>query len=124
MLIRRSGISFSPFLARKMAAYSLPLVLVGLFNFILFGADKYFLRIFLDTQAVGVYSLGFKFGIILWFLIVRPFQKIWRPFVFSNLNEKDIKQKIAKIGLFWAVDGQRGFVARPGTGKRTHHGIG
>jgi O-antigen/teichoic acid export membrane protein len=61
---------------RKQAAYSFPLSLGGIGEFILNYGDRYFLRQTVSLSAIGVYSLAYKIGMVIP-LVQYPFQLYW-----------------------------------------------
>jgi len=77
-MVRETGLSYSTAKAREMMWFSLPFMAVGALSFYLNFGDRYFLRLFGGgLDAVGIYSLGYKFGFLLTFIAGDPFTNIW-----------------------------------------------
>lgn len=75
--VRTVGIGFSLRLARRLASFSIPLILASLGAFYTTFGDRFFLRVYSGLDAVGLYSLGYKFGFMLCILTWTPFQLVW-----------------------------------------------
>lgn len=80
---RKVGFSFSKTVSINMVHYSLPLVPDTIFMLILHFADRYFLKMYVPLEVIGIYSLGYKFGFIIQFLITGPFNRAWGPYRFE-----------------------------------------
>lgn len=87
-LFRTTGFSFSLVKAREMLWFSLPFMAVGVLSFYLNFGDRYFLRLFGGgLDAVGIYSLGYKFGFMLTFIAGDPFFNVWDSEKFRIFRE-------------------------------------
>lgn len=78
---------------KKVLTFGLPLVPTGIAIFSLTYADRYFLKLYTDLDSVGIYALGYRFGILLSFLITQPFLLIWSAQMFE-IAKKDESEKI------------------------------
>lgn len=74
---RHVGAEFCFRSATRLASFSIPLIFAALGSFYVTFGDRYFLRIFVGLEEVGVYSLGYKFGFLLAMVTWRPFQQVW-----------------------------------------------
>ena len=74
---RHVGAEFCYKSARQLASFSIPLIFAALGSFYVTFGDRYFLRIFVGLEEVGIYSLGYKFGFLLAMVTWRPFQQVW-----------------------------------------------
>lgn len=72
--------------------FSLPLVPATLAVFVLNMGDRFMLSRFVDTAEIGVYSLGYKFGMLLGAFVGVPFLQAWEP-KRIELFEKDPEAK-------------------------------
>jgi O-antigen/teichoic acid export membrane protein len=59
--------------------YTAPLIFSGIFIFILNMGDRFLLNWLADLSAVGIYSLGYKFGMMLNVFVGEPFHLTWAP---------------------------------------------
>jgi len=90
---KECGINFSFPKARELVFFSLPLMLTGILAFYITFGDRYFLRIYGGLDSVGLYSLAYKFGFLLMFLVAGPFGAIWDSEKY-NIVKLDNAQKI------------------------------
>jgi O-antigen/teichoic acid export membrane protein len=75
-------------LAKELLRLSLPLVPSFAFLFILQHGNKYLLQWLRGLDAVGIYSIGFNFGMVL-NLLISAFQTAWYPHFMSFLDRRD-----------------------------------
>jgi O-antigen/teichoic acid export membrane protein len=68
---------------RAQLGFGLSLVPAGLAGFVLDLSDRFFLKHYASMDEVGLYSLGYRFGEIILFLVTAV-QLAWPQFVFSN----------------------------------------
>ena len=90
-----SGVKYNLFkfnLSRKMFTFGLPFFPAALFFMIMEMADRYLLLQFADVEAVGIYSIGYKMGSVLMFLIT-GFNLAWQP-LFHKEQQNDNRLEI------------------------------
>lgn len=73
---------------KQQLAFGLPLVPAGAAAFALDLADRWFIRYYYSVDDVGVYSLAYRFGEILLFIIT-AFQLSWGPFAYSHRRDPE-----------------------------------
>lgn len=95
--IRHAGAGFSTDLARSMAAFGGPLVVWSLANFVLVFSDRYFLRYYADTAAVGIYSLAYRFAMALTALGFQPFWMMWSQQRFEVAKRDDAQELFPRV---------------------------
>jgi O-antigen/teichoic acid export membrane protein len=76
-LVRLTGIRFVPRLARELIAYGWPLVASQVGSFVLHFSDRYYLRYYHALAIVGIYSLSYKFALLIGMFVSGPFHAIW-----------------------------------------------
>jgi len=86
-LFRRIKFSFSKQKLKELFNFGLPLIPGGLAAWTLTLADRYLLKFLSTSEQVGLYEIGYKFGMILNMLLVHPFRTAWLPFMFSIQKE-------------------------------------
>jgi O-antigen/teichoic acid export membrane protein len=74
--------------AKELVRLSLPLVPSFAFLFVLQHGNKYILQWLQGLDAVGLYSIGFNFGMVL-NLLVSAFQTAWYPYFMSFLDRRE-----------------------------------
>ncbi len=90
-----SNLSFEKL--KEAFSFSLPLVFSILFISMISYVDRFFIREMVGERALGIYAIGFSFGMILK-SIINSFEQVFVPWIFQHLSNKD-KQKIHKIKL-------------------------
>jgi O-antigen/teichoic acid export membrane protein len=90
--LRWSGLHFSIPKLKLLMRYGLPFIPSGIGLFAMNFADRFFLQRFAGLSEVGIYSLGYKFGMILNPLITSPYQTIFRPKMFELSKRDDAKE--------------------------------
>ena len=89
--IKKTGLHFSYPKFKEMLIYGLPLIPEGVGQFVLIFVDRFILQRFTTLSNVGIYSLGYKFGMIISPMITDPFLSIWRPKMFELANKENAK---------------------------------
>ena len=102
-VIRRAGFGFSTDELSRMLAFGLPLVPSGVSMWILTFADRYFLRFLSTPEQLGLYSLGYNFGLVINALLVGPFQNAFLPFTFSISREKDAEKTYSRVFTYFML---------------------
>lgn len=100
---RNIEFSFSRKIAKEMVRYSIPLVPATIFMFLLHFMDRYILKAYLPLEIVGIYSLGYKFGFIVQFLLTGPFNRIWGVYAFELHNENKAIMIYPKILTYYCL---------------------
>lgn len=107
--LRRAGFHFELQKLRRMMAFGLPFIPAGFFIFVLNMGDRYILNRLGNLSEVGIYALGYKFGMLLSAFLAQPFQSIWGPKRIEIFNNRDNRNEIFArvftyllLGLFFA----------------------
>lgn len=88
---------FSIDLAKKLLLFGLPLMPAQIFSWNLTTVDRFILQGLTDSETVGIYSLGYKIGLIFNVLVVAPFAVAWGPFLFSKATEPNAKDLYSRL---------------------------
>jgi O-antigen/teichoic acid export membrane protein len=75
--LRHIRLVFSLKKLKEMLSFGLPLVPAGFAMFIIHFSDRFFVQKFCSLNDLGLYSLGYKFGMILTVFLFAPFFRIW-----------------------------------------------
>jgi O-antigen/teichoic acid export membrane protein len=98
------GFHFDIEMLKKLISFGLPLVPAGLLIFTLNMGDRFIMNKMLDLGEVGIYSLGYKFGMLLSVVIGSPFASIWGPKrveIYENrINKDEIFARVFKYFTF------------------------
>lgn len=104
--IRRTGLVFSLAKLRELAVYSVPLVPAALGMFVQNFADRFVLEHVAGLAAVGIYSLGYKFGMMISELVVQPFLRIWGVSRFEAVEEagpESAREMMTKVFTYYVL---------------------
>lgn len=104
-IIKNTGLRFSVTDLKKMLGFGLPLVPAGLGAWIMTLADRFFLQFLSTPHELGLYSLGYKFGMVVQGLIVGPFTLAWAPFLWSVAKEKNAKEIYSSVLTYFVLVG-------------------
>jgi O-antigen/teichoic acid export membrane protein len=102
-VVRSVGLGFDGGLLRKMVRYGYPLVLVQLSLFGINFADRFFLQANGGFQQVGVYALGYKFGIMLNTLVVASFFQVWNAKSFEVVSDPGAPAFYARVFRYFTI---------------------
>jgi len=95
---------FSIFYAKKLLEFGVPMIPSTIAMFIVGLSDRYFLRFMTDLSQVGIYSLGYKIGFIIFVLIVSPFQLAWPTFSYDIAKKRaDHKEIFARVLTYFIL---------------------
>lgn len=95
--VKEIGIGFSYGKLRTVVAFGAPLMLTSATGFVVNFSDRFFLRHFSTLSTVGVYALGYKFGLMLSLLIVQPFDMIWQARLYDIGKRDQSGQTFARL---------------------------
>jgi O-antigen/teichoic acid export membrane protein len=90
---------FSRTVLREALSYGLPRVPHGLANQLMTVGDDWVLRAFGGLGAVGVYSIGERFGLTLK-LVLANFEYAWQPFYFETMKRPDAKRTFRLVTTY------------------------
>ena len=82
---------------KQMMSFGLPFLPAGIFSMLIEIADRYFLKWLTDMETVGLYSAGYKMGVLM-MLVVMGFNMGWQPFFLKQ--GKDQKIVFARISTY------------------------
>ncbi len=90
------GLTFSIIKFKKMASYSMPLVLSSIGVFIALYIDRIAIKDLLGLNELGTYGVAYRFAAVA-FLVMAGFQQSLSPLVFKNYKKKGTPVNISKI---------------------------
>jgi O-antigen/teichoic acid export membrane protein len=81
---------------RRLARFGLPFLPAGAFAMLMELADRYLLKIMTDIETVGIYSAGYKLGMLMLLLVV-GFNTGWHPFFLRQKDSRETRRMFARI---------------------------
>lgn len=97
----RTGIAFSPRALFSMLAFGLPFIPGALAMLVLHNGDRYILAEFRPLAEVGLYSLGYKLGMILSYAISVPFFNVWSTRMYAVADAPDGMRSYGKVATYY-----------------------
>jgi O-antigen/teichoic acid export membrane protein len=92
-----TGLHFDRRLYLSMLVYGIPLIVSDISAFVLTFSDRFFLNYYTNLSDVGIYSLAYKFGMLISMLFVAPFYQIWGTRMFDIYHRDDAKEIISRV---------------------------
>jgi O-antigen/teichoic acid export membrane protein len=96
----RTGRTFDFSMLREMLKFGLPLVPASAIGFFFNNGDRYFLNVYATRADVGIYSLGYKIGMLSMMLVLMPFGKIWSVSMVDISQQPDGRRELGKISTY------------------------
>jgi len=93
---------------KEIITISLPLIIHGLGATVITLSDRIFINEMVSTSAVGIYTVGYQFGMIM-FLVVTAFNLTWTPWMYELLSEEKEENKATIVKATYLVSG--GFIS-------------
>ncbi len=100
-LMRKVGWGFSLRLTSRLLRFSLPIVPANLASFIVNASDRYFIKAYFTIADVGLYSLGYRLGNVVFYLVRTPFMQIWTPRRFALFRDGAPPEIYAKVATYF-----------------------
>jgi len=71
---------------KEVFSFGFPLLFAGIFSMTIELSDRYIIKYLLEVEQVGVYSAGYKLGMLM-LLLVMAFNMAWQPFFLNKKNQ-------------------------------------
>jgi O-antigen/teichoic acid export membrane protein len=101
--LRQVSLQFSFEKLKAIVAFGAPLVITSAAAFTVNFSDRFFLRHFSTISDVGIYALGYKFGFMLSFLVVQPFDMIWGARMYEIAKQDNAGDVISRIFSYYSL---------------------
>ncbi len=88
---------------RQLLVFGGPLVLSNFTMFALNFSDRFFLRELRSIEMVGIYAVGYKFGYMLNFLVIQPFNMMWQARMFAIQKQPDHLRIFRQIFVLYSL---------------------
>ena len=89
-------------LLRQMLRFGAPLVFANLTMFTLNFSDRFFLQRLVSLDTVGVYAVGYKFGYLLNFVLIQPFNMMWQARMYVIHRRPDHRQVFGQVFVLYS----------------------
>jgi O-antigen/teichoic acid export membrane protein len=99
--LKQTGFKVDYRLLWNMLKFSLPLIPASISGFVVHTSDRYFIKTYFDLTSTGLYSLGYKFGVLIHQLITSPFIQIWNPRRIEYFGKEGYERIYARIFTYF-----------------------
>lgn len=99
--VKMCGLAFHMNKLKEMFYYSYPFVLASAGTVIINNSDRFFLKKFSSLAIVGLYALGYKFGMLMKALLIDSFAMSYGPFRFSIMKNHNAKEIYARVMTYF-----------------------
>lgn len=90
----------------RLLRYGFPLILLAFVTPVLTWSDRFFLKFFqIPLEDIGVYSIAYKFGMIINVFLVVPLQRGWGPMMYRLGVKEESRQYHRDVMFYFAVAG-------------------
>jgi len=76
---------------KRLWRFGAPLIITGLLSAVMHQGNRYFLRVFVDLDQVGLFSLAYMLGQGVNSLLLMPFKMIWGVVIYEIADQPDAK---------------------------------
>lgn len=101
-IIKYLRIEFDFPLFRQMLKFGLPTIPANFSAIVLQVADKPILKALTNYETVGIYSVNYKLGIPMMFLVTM-FEYAWKPFYLSHFEDRDAKPLFSRVLTYFTL---------------------
>ena len=103
-IFKNLHITWNTRLWKDLLKFGLPTVPAVLFAMVVALGDRFLIKHFFDQATVGIYSAGYKIGMIM-ALMVTAFRFAWHPFFLSLSDQENARETFARILTLFVVVG-------------------
>jgi len=100
VLLSQTGIHWRREPSHKLNSFGFPLLLTGLATFVIHFSDRFFLGRMASLQDVGIYSLAYKFGFLITYLVGEPFGRVWGVDVYKSTSSPGWSRNVGRASLY------------------------
>ncbi|MCP4614542.1 MAG: oligosaccharide flippase family protein [Planctomycetes bacterium] len=104
-IIKSIHFTFSVNLSKRLLRFAIPLVFGAVPVMLIDMIDRYFLNWLSTTEQVGIYTLGYKFGMMTKLFLVVPFALAWAPFAISIKDRSNARQTYQLAMIYFLLIG-------------------
>jgi O-antigen/teichoic acid export membrane protein len=99
----KTGLGFKSAYLRDMMNFGFPLILANLAIFALNFSDRFFLQHLRSLDLVGVYTVGYKIGFMINYMLISPFLIMWQSRMFAIQKQPDSSVIFGQLFVLYSV---------------------
>jgi len=96
---------------KKLFRYGAPLILLMIVTPVLSFSDRFFLNLFVPLSEIGIYSIAYRFGLLINMILVIPLQRGWSPMMYRLGIKEKSHQYYRDVMFYYGVIGALIFLA-------------
>ena len=89
----------------KLLKFGAPLMVLVLVTPVLSFSDRFFLNMFVPLSEIGIYSIAYRFGLLINMILVIPIQRGWGPMMYRLGIEEKSHQYYRDILFYYGIAG-------------------
>ena len=102
-MLKETGLKFSKPMLKEMIRYGLPLIPSDILAYVVSVSDRYFLNSFSGLTNTGIYSVGYRFGVLVNTFVASPFAQIWTPRRFEMHKDNESDKVFGTIFTYFCI---------------------
>jgi O-antigen/teichoic acid export membrane protein len=102
-LLPSIGLKISRDYTKKLIQFSLPIIVASLAMYYITFSSRYYLQFFRNIDAVGIYALANKFGMMLFSLVAVPFSEYWSARQFDMAKTEQADKLFGNVFFYMAL---------------------
>jgi len=103
MTLRETGLRYSWPKLKAMIGYGLPLIPSNILSYIVNVSDRFFVNAYSGLTTTGIYSLGYRFGVLINEFVASPFSQIWMPRRFETFAREESERIFGRIFTYFCL---------------------
>jgi O-antigen/teichoic acid export membrane protein len=101
--LAKAGLRYSPSIVRDMLKFGLPMIPSQFGTLIVNLSDRFFLKGYCSIAEAGLYSLGYRFGILPGTFISEPFNQVWQPRRLEMYTQDNAEEVFGRIFTYFLL---------------------
>lgn len=102
-VIIKTKLRFSLNRLKEMLRFGLPMIPSSIGAFVVHTSDRFFIKAFCSIGDAGLYSLGYRFGILPGTFVSQPFNQVWMPRRLEVYKAPNAEQVFGKIFTYFLL---------------------
>ena len=93
----KAGLKYSPKLIKDMLKFGLPMIPSQFGTLIVNLSDRFFIKGYCSIAEAGIYSLGYRFGVLPGTFVSEPFNQVWQPRRLEMYDQDNAEEIFGRI---------------------------
>ena len=102
-LLLRMNLAIDFQMMKTLIRYGFPLIFSSISIFLLTMGDRYLIKILMEYERVGIYSLSYKVASVVKLILIQAFQLGFIPIVFNMFDKVDFRRFVSKVFTYYSL---------------------